>query len=354
MKVDVFRFPTSCPGDTAPLDELISEGKIEPHHVRALLCKTEGTGRLNDYSRDLAFERYSTYFSRKLSVPLLSVQDHVTFIFSSGCDGVISPHGYLFTVQNGQDSTYGPDKGLALGAARTEIIKPEIVGRQAHVLQVCEAVQSALREARIDQPEDVHTVFVKSPVYPGFPLGHRASSPAATRAASALGVAVALKRIREDFVTDHIIGREFNLYSDVAITFSGIETSRCQVILLGNSHFAEPKFRIAHGVLLDLLDVAGMKEALRSAGLASKGCLDASSRARVAGFFLKIGILPSGVLRDKRTTVFNSDSDFTQPLRAAASGIAAALTGDPEVFITAGAEHQGPPGGGIVSVIARM
>jgi cyanuric acid amidohydrolase len=234
------------------------------------------------------------------------------------------------------------------------------------VALVAEAVKKALEDAFIEDPNDVHVVFVKSPVFFGASLRKehfqevqtsvkvRASSTSNTRAASALGVALALGEIPEDKIEEHSIGRDFNLYSNVAITFSGVELRHCEVILLGNTDFAQSDFKIAHGSLVDLLDVEGIKEVLRKAGLDFTCCLDEKNRSRVAALFIKVGIDPSGRVRGRRTAVLDSDLNFTRNLRAAASGIAASLLGDTEVFVSAGAEHQGPPGGGIVSAIVRV
>jgi cyanuric acid amidohydrolase len=366
MKVKIIRFPTDGPGDTRFLDSLISSNQIDPKEVTALLCKIEGTGTTNDFSRDLAYERYTAYFSEKLSLSPSEVRKQVSFIFSSGCEGVISPHGYLFLITDKKYRVPGREKRLTIGIAKSRELQAEETGSMKQVALVAEAVKKALEDAFIEDPNDVHVVFVKSPVFFGASLRKehfqevqtsvkvRASSTSNTRAASALGVALALGEIPEDKIEEHSIGRDFNLYSNVAITFSGVELRHCEVILLGNTDFAQSDFKIAHGSLVDLLDVEGIKEVLRKAGLDFTCCLDEKNRSRVAALFIKVGIDPSGRVRGRRTAVLDSDLNFTRNLRAAASGIAASLLGDTEVFVSAGAEHQGPPGGGIVSAIVRV
>jgi Amidohydrolase ring-opening protein (Amido_AtzD_TrzD) len=50
----------------------------------------------------------------------------------------------------------------------------------------------------------------------------------------------------------------------------------------------------------------------------------------------------------------DTDISATRHARAAVGGLIAGLTGCPAVFVSGGAEHQGPPGGGPVAVIAKV
>jgi cyanuric acid amidohydrolase len=366
VRVNVIRFPTSAPGDTRFLHSLISSGQVNPRDIVALLCKTEGTGTPTDFSRELANDRYTRFLSERLSLSPSDLKKRIAFIFSSGCDGVISPHGYLFLTAEKDRRVLGRSKRLTIGIAGTPTLKPEEIGSKKHVLLVTEAVRDGMKNAFIEDPKDVHTVFVKSPILLGVSRresesgrleGHpksRASSAPLTRAASALGVAVALGEVPEDQIKEEKIGQDPHLYSNVAITFSGTELAHCEVILLGNSAFAQSDFIIRHGLLTDLLDGEGVKSVLRKADLDFGCCPDEKTRQRVAAIFMKVGILPSGQVRGKRTTILESDINFTRHLRAAASGVVASILGEPEVFISGGAEHQGPPGGGVVSVIVRI
>jgi cyanuric acid amidohydrolase len=63
---------------------------------------------------------------------------------------------------------------------------------------------------------------------------------------------------------------------------------------------------------------------------------------------------PDGMLRGWRHTML-SDTDIspTRHARAAVGGLLAGLTGSPAIYVSGGAEHQGPPGGGPVTLIAR-
>jgi hypothetical protein len=50
----------------------------------------------------------------------------------------------------------------------------------------------------------------------------------------------------------------------------------------------------------------------------------------------------------------DSDINHTRHARAVVAAVIASLTGDPMVYVSGGAEHQGPSGGGPVAVIAKM
>ena len=49
----------------------------------------------------------------------------------------------------------------------------------------------------------------------------------------------------------------------------------------------------------------------------------------------------------------DTDLDAQQHLRAALGAVIASVAGDGRVFVSGGAAHQGPPGGGLVAVIAE-
>ena len=61
----------------------------------------------------------------------------------------------------------------------------------------------------------------------------------------------------------------------------------------------------------------------------------------------------SGSLRGYRHTMLNdSDISSTRHARAFVAGALASLVGHAEIYVSGGAEHQGPDGGGPVAIIA--
>ena len=103
----------------------------------------------------------------------------------------------------------------------------------------------------------------------------------------------------------------------------------------------------------DALDIEGVYEAIRSAGLD----LDDRARAedlgdRVVNVFVKCEAAPTSRLRGRRQVMLNdSDVHHHRQIKGAVGGVVAAATGDPAVFVSVGALHQGPSGGGTVVAI---
>ena len=63
---------------------------------------------------------------------------------------------------------------------------------------------------------------------------------------------------------------------------------------------------------------------------------------------------PDGLIRGRRHTMLDdSDINSTRHARATVNAVIASIVGDSMVYVSGGAEHQGPPGGGPVAAIVR-
>ena len=95
-----------------------------------------------------------------------------------------------------------------------------------------------------------------------------------------------------------------------------------------------------------------MIEALKSVGL---GLADVRMQdPRLVNIFAKAEASPDGVVRGFRHTMLDdTDVSSTRHARAAVGGLIGGVAGTGVVYVSGGAEHQGPPGGGPVAVIAR-
>src|ERR687887_4464 len=118
---------------------------------------------------------------------------------------------------------------------------------------------------------------------------------------TALGIAVALGEISMPKAEQ--ICKDLSLYSSVASCSSGVELDAAQIVLLGNKAGAGGRYRIGHSVMKDALDIDGI---------------------------------------------------YTAITKAAVGGVAAAAIGDPAVFVSVDAMHQGPQGGGPVIAIVDV
>jgi cyanuric acid amidohydrolase len=171
---------------------------------------------------------------------------------------------------------------------------------------------------------------------------------------TALGIAVALGEVGMPKAED--ICRNLDLYSSVASCSSGVELTQAQIVLLGNKPGAGGRYRIGHAVMKDALDIDGIYDAIRNAGLE----LPERPRAedlggRVVNCFMKCEADRRGTLRSRRQIMMDdSDVPWHRHIKAAVGGVAATAIGDPAVFVSVDAMHQGPQGGGPVIAIVDV
>ena len=363
--VGVFKVATKGPGDVSGLMSLIDSGAIDPASVLAILGKTEGNGGVNDFTREYAVAALCTALAPKLGLTPEEVEQRVAFVMSGGTEGVLSPHITVFTRREVERRPAGiSGKRLSIGMAQTRDFLPEELGRSAQITETARAVQAAMEEAGITDATDVHFVQIKCPlltserVEAAAARGNKTvttsaySSMAYSRGASALGVAVALGEVVFDIGDDEVL-RRYDLFSKVASTSSGIELMHNVVIVLGNSAASASEFEIGHAVMSDAIDAPAVVSALKSVGLGVAP--QATAGRELVNIFAKAEASPGGSVRGLRHTMLeDTDISSTRHARAAVGGLIAGLAGTAAVYVSGGAEHQGPAGGGPVAVIARL
>jgi cyanuric acid amidohydrolase len=366
MSVDVIRIPTKGPGDVSGLAQLIESGRIDPMSILAILGKTEGNGGVNDFTREYSVSALSAALAPHLGLPPHGVEERVAFVMSGGTEGVLSPHISVFTrkISDGNGPLAQPAaKRLSIGIAQTRDFLPEELGRTAQVSETAKAVRAAMADAGIDDPGDVHFVQIKCPLLTSDRIedAHRRGNSTVTssaygsmgysRGASALGVAAALGEVKGDINDGHIL-KKYDLFSSVASTSAGIELMHNVVIVMGNSSHATSSLVIGHAVMRDAIDYAAVADALKSVGLESDHASVAPDR--LVNIFAKAEASPDGTVRGQRHTMLeDTDISSTRHARAAVGGLIGGLAGTGAVYVSGGAEHQGPPGGGPVAAIAR-
>jgi len=365
--VDVVLIPTRGPGDVSGLINLIEAGKIEPASILAILGKTEGNGGVNDFTREFAVSALSAALAPRLGLTPHQVEQRIAFVMSGGTEGVLSPHLTVFTrtAAEGSDGETTAGKRLSIGIAQTRDFMPEELGRRAQIDETANAVRSAMTDAGIDDPADVHFVQIKCPLLTSERVGAALARGQATattsaygsmaysRGASALGVARALGEIGDDIGNAQVL-KDWGLFSAVASTSAGIELMHNVVIVLGNSGSSASPFVIGHSVMRDAIDAAAVMAALASVGLGLGDISDPIGHDRLVNIFAKAEASPDGTVRGHRHIMLeDTDISATRHARAAVGGLIAGLAGTSAVYVSGGAEHQGPPGGGPVAVIAR-
>jgi len=367
--VDVIQIPTKGPGDVSGLIKLIEAGKIAPASILAILGKTEGNGGVNDFTREYAVSALSAALAPHVDLAPHQVEQKIAFVMSGGSEGVLSPHLTVFTrsaVGGSNSARPIAGKRLSIGIAQTRDFMPEEIGRTVQIEQTASAVRVAMRDAGIDDPKDVHFVQIKCPlltserIEAAYARGRKTVTTSAygsmgySRGASALGVASALGEI-DGSVRDEQILKDWKLFSSVASTSAGIELMHNVVIVLGNSNSSASPFVIGHAVMRDAIDSAAVIGALESVGLWARDRSDPIVPSRLINIFAKAEASPDGTVRGCRHTMLDdSDIGATRHARAAVGGLIAGLAGTGAVYVSGGAEHQGPPGGGPVAAIARL
>jgi cyanuric acid amidohydrolase len=362
MAIDVVKVEIKNVTDASGLDKHILDGHFRADEVVAVIGKTEGNGGVNDFTRILADQAFRSVLLKHGRRSPADI-GKIPMVWSGGCDGVITPHATVF-VRNGKTGSGGKWR-LALGTAISPRILPEDIGRPAMVEKVAEGVRLAMKDASISDPKDVHYVQTKTPLLTIGSVEDARSrgkevacavheSMGVSNGTAALGIAVALGEISMPKAEE--ICRNLDLYSSVASCSSGVELDCAQIILVGNKVNAGGRYRVGHSIMRDALDIDAIYEAIRNAGLDLPERPRASDlNDRVVNCFIKCEADRSGQLRGRRQIMLDdSDVHHHRHAKAAVGGVAAAAIGDPAVFISVDAMHQGPHGGGPVIAIVDV
>lgn len=362
MAIEVVKVVINSVQDASGLEECIVSGRMAADEVIAVIGKTEGNGGVNDFTRILSDQAFRGVLLKHGTRKAEQIKQ-IPMVWSGGCDGVITPHATVFA-RNGKTGPANQDR-IVIGTALSPKILPEDIGRAAMVEKVAEGVRAAMRDAGIDDPRDVHYVQTKTPlltidsVRDAHGRGKTVAcevhdSMGISNGTTALGIAVALGEVKSYKPED--ICKNFELYSSVASCSSGVELDAAQIVLIGNKKGAGGRYRIGHSVMQDALDLDGIYAAIRNAGLELPERARAEDlKGRLVNCFMKCEADTRGTLRGRRQIMLDdSDVHHHRHAKAAVGGVAAAAIGDPAVFVSVDAMHQGPHGGGPVIAIVDM
>ena len=367
-KVTVHRLPMNAPDDVEPLRRLIDSEVIRAEDIISIICKTEGNGRMNDFTRAFATMAFKSYFTDQLGISPEEVTSRVALVMSGGCEGVMTPHATVFARSKIPGDSITHEKRLAVGVAFTRDLMSEEVGRMGQVNLVAEATSRAMEQAGIIDPKDVHYVQTKGPLLTTERINDATTrkqtvvtmdpykSMGFSNGSSALGVGLALNEIPPEHLSDDVICRREDLFSSVASCSAGVEMMNCHIVVVGNTPDSASELVAGHALLQDLIDVEGVISALGSVGLTSSNKYPSPEELDlVEAVFVKALTPPNGELRGNRTTLLTDLDLGTRPARAVGNAVIASIIGDPMIYVSAGwGYHQGPVGGGVVAIIARL
>lgn len=358
--VEVFRIACRGPGDISGLAELLDSGHLRAQDIVAVMGKTEGNGCVNDYTREYATAMLAAFLGDRLDTDAARVERRIAFVMSGGTEGVLSPHITVFS-RRPVAGAAPTGKRLTIGIAFTRDFLPEEIGRRAQIVETAAAVRRAMEDGAIDSVDDLHFVQIKCPLLTPAKItaarGRGAEPVTAdtyesmgySRGASALGVALATGELAASALDEAAVLHDWALSSSVASVSAGIELEHNVVIAMGMSAQASSPCVIGHGVMADAIDAASVRRTLESLGVRGSGDM-----SRVVNVFAKAEASPDGLVRGLRHTMLSdSDINSTRHARAVTGAVIASVVGHGMVYVSGGAEHQGPAGGGPVAVIAQ-
>ena len=362
--IEVRKVPIKSVADASGLDELITSGVMAADRVIAIIGKTEGNGGVNDYTRIIADTAFRDVL-RKHGVDEDQVKG-VPIVWSGGTDGVISPHATIFATLDPAKAEKTDEPRLTVGFAMSEHLLPEEIGYTAMIEKVAAGVKVAMERAGITDPADVHYVQTKTPLLTIHTIRdakargkqvwteHTHESMDLSNGCTALGIAVALGEIEMPTDADVMHNRE--LFSSVASCSSGVELDQAQVVVVGNARGVGGRYRIGHSVMNDALDQDGIWAAIKDAGLDLPERPHRSDlEGRLVNVFLKCEASLDGQVAGRRNAMLDdSDVHWHRQIKSCVGGVTASVTGDPAVFVSVSAAHQGPEGGGPVAAIVDL
>ncbi|PWR04240.1 cyanuric acid amidohydrolase [Meridianimarinicoccus roseus] len=349
-KASLFRLSMGDPGDVSAIEACLADGRLKPDAIAAILGKTEGNGCVNDFTRAYATQSLRAMLARYLEPHAVET---VPLVMSGGTEGALSPHWIVIAAEKAEDAVT-PGPALAIGTAITPPLSPSEIGRPAQAFRVRDAVRCAMARAEIDSPADVQFVQVKCPLLTAARAAtvggdvatvDMLKSMGLSRGASALGVGLALDELRD--MPGDMIGADRSIWSSRASCSAGIELMACEVVVLGQSPGWCGPLRIASTVMADAIDAASVRSLLAR--------VPGDPALAVRAVLAKAEASSNGMVRGQRHTMLeDSDISATRHARGFVGGVLAGLVGHTELFVSGGAEHQGPDGGGPVSIIYSL
>ncbi len=356
--------PMAGPDDVSAVADLFDRGVVDPAHVTAIVAQTEGDG----YARGYSALSLQLLLAERLALCKAEISDRIPMLMIGGTAGLMSPHFTLLINKPADGKTGNGEHRLAIGVTSTRTLQPEEYGTVAQIELVADGVRQAMMAAAIRSADDVVCVTMKCPQMTARRMEDAASrgrkvvdsnplvASSMCRGASALGAALALGEIPASEISDAIVGRRSDLYTERGSASSGSEQVAVRIVVLGKVAGAPGDYVAARGVMRDQLDLEGARAAFRAAGLRlDEGIVVPEDRRKVAAVFVNAGADYLPTCAGRRHTMH---SDFLAQFsghiaKAVAHANVSAIVQDTLVLGNAGAEHQGRPGSNLLCVIAN-
>lgn len=344
MKYDVLKLKMNHPGDVSELAALLKAKQINAAHIKGIIAQTEGDG----YARGYATLAFQLLLSEYLGWTHEEVFDRIPMMMIGKTGGLMSPHYTVFLRDDeskGQVSTQ--EKRFVFGVATSRVLQPEEIGTVAHVDVAIETVLKAIQDAGITSLNDVHCVEIKCPWGVGGTM---------SKAASALGSAVALGEVNRERVTDSAINGDHSLYSVRTSVSAGGEQKAIRVIVMGNKAGANSSLVVGSGMMQDNFDLQGLYNLLEGMGMKVNPLLSEEDQKRIIQVFVNAGADALPHIRNQRHTMHSDALSMHAGIlaKAVANAVVGSVVNDASILCSAGSEHQGPQGANLLALIAKV
>ena len=355
----------SHPGDADVLRRLLDSGEFRAEDVQGVMLTHEGDLVANAYSAYV----YAATLGSRLGRSIEDVFDNFPIQAMAGAVGFMTPHAAIFVRTNAPNRTPGNGgKRLAVAGTCTRAFHAEEIGSAAYIREVQDQVEALIEELQVDDPADVHLVFAKCP-WPAARHIRDAQARGQTmpsndfwvlgelaRGGAALGVGLALGEIADDGAPEKLLREHPEAYSTVAHCSSTEDRRTVALIMVANSPASVSEVVCGHGVLQDGLDTDGVKQVMRSVGLQFDCCPSREQQERIVYSFLKPKTSETRELRGHRHTLREHPTVgymWWMIEKAPVHAMVASVLGNPVMEVATGAEHQGPVGQPLLTLVAR-
>jgi cyanuric acid amidohydrolase len=362
VKISAHKYFTTGPADVAELERCLNDGLIKAEEIICIIGKTEGNGGRNDFTRELALIALEKVLCRQLKLSKEEISERIVFSISGGCEGALSPHMIVFCRDGNKKTAANTKRRLAMGIGQTHTFAAEDIGRMAQIKETAFVIEQIMEEIQIESKADVHLILIKSAVPPFAPEQAKSARKSGqplrsdmiySRAASALGAALALGEVYAVELDDENICQDWTVYSSVASCSAQRGLTSSEIVVMGNSPYWDGDLEINHGVLQDMLDIETVFEVLAGLGINPQGPMDPILNT-IVGVFAKSEADPRGTIRGRRHTMLTDDDvNDTRYSRCVLGAVLASILNDTALNISTRAEHQGPLGGGTLALLAR-
>lgn len=363
--IEAFRVTLDHASDVGGLERLLKEGQLRPDEVIAVTGKTEGWNAVETSRIDA--DRAVRGFLVDNGTRTADSINQIPMVFTAGGIGLLTPHLVVYTRRLGPPSRDDGSR-LAMGVARSEVIRPEWMASSRIVEANADAVRTAAADAGIE-PGAIEYVVGKA-YHPsrqdfadaraaGHDIPELDGGMLFRKASGAGGLAVAVAVDGKPMPAADQVGQDLSLWSAKAAVSAneweavGGAGPQTQLIAFGNRVGAGGRLRVGHAAMTDTLDAEALARALRRAGLdVGPGPLSPEQRARVVAVYVKISMPVGGRLRGRRQVT--ESPEYVNQVKAAIGGMFSAILQDNLVWISGSAIQQGPAGGGTVAVVVDV